>query len=703
MMREGGWILLDGVDAAPHEVERLMALFEEHPSLSIFEGVHPIIFHSPHSLTTEKENIIIGDKESEFRAEYVQISEKFQIFITYQNHQKISPALRSRCFCVYLDTPHQMETLFELSQNILSHSTYTSLYSKSLSKVLTSIFWKIQNQNNSLNFLFSKDSFSPHRIINCAKGLGNDTLTSKSIAEGIIMSFTNCFKKEKDKNYILQDSIQIIQQISKEHQQSDQSSWDELVLQAGRLEYAAIVLKYGNKPSDKEIDSILTVLYMRFYGGKSRIAEFKTITIPLKFSEILPQFENGLLNWYDSMTFDEIPKTISLLKEVVFLVTAFHNLSHPEIINIFPIIIFVDALDEASPLGYLEHTQGQKISQKTITTESFTDFLNQKSSDKDKIKWARIVANTQNIRINFKKLPQKINFKSIFSSLFSNIINIYYNKETPISHESQSILPLLTFPGLRRFLCHFHIQCENKLFTNIVYLLSQNKKLPIQIIHENKSLPQDDSSTLYITINKQFGPLLHFNNSSYIASVEKVQLIFSIEEPLTQPWEIIDCSLTNSNISIEKTLQSCNEIKEPEQILWILSNYFSTIPVEYITPNKFLSELILAIRNYSLYAIKKGLNTNELSLTILGSDNCKNIFKIIEYLEKYDKLDNNDKIDRFIQKENSDELSLTLSNLENEILVIQNIFKNVDILLWTKSLTLIRKIQLKIENMDKEK
>jgi hypothetical protein len=35
MMREGGWVLLDGVDAAPHEVERLMSLLEEEPSLAM--------------------------------------------------------------------------------------------------------------------------------------------------------------------------------------------------------------------------------------------------------------------------------------------------------------------------------------------------------------------------------------------------------------------------------------------------------------------------------------------------------------------------------------------------------------------------------------------------------------------------------------------------------------------------------------------
>ncbi|KAA6378241.1 MAG: putative AAA family ATPase midasin, partial [Streblomastix strix] len=39
MMRQGGWVLLDGVESAPHEVERLMSLLEENSTLAIYEGV----------------------------------------------------------------------------------------------------------------------------------------------------------------------------------------------------------------------------------------------------------------------------------------------------------------------------------------------------------------------------------------------------------------------------------------------------------------------------------------------------------------------------------------------------------------------------------------------------------------------------------------------------------------------------------------
>jgi midasin (ATPase involved in ribosome maturation) len=45
MIRQGGWVLLDSVDSAPHEVEQLMSLLEENPTLSVYDGVHPLHFY----------------------------------------------------------------------------------------------------------------------------------------------------------------------------------------------------------------------------------------------------------------------------------------------------------------------------------------------------------------------------------------------------------------------------------------------------------------------------------------------------------------------------------------------------------------------------------------------------------------------------------------------------------------------------------
>jgi hypothetical protein len=92
-MRQGGWILLDGVEAAPHEVERLMSLLEENPTLSIYESVKPLYFHAK-----KYNDNTISNSNNDIEIEDVEISPNFQIFITCSEPGLLSPAVRSRCF-----------------------------------------------------------------------------------------------------------------------------------------------------------------------------------------------------------------------------------------------------------------------------------------------------------------------------------------------------------------------------------------------------------------------------------------------------------------------------------------------------------------------------------------------------------------------------------------------------------------------------
>jgi hypothetical protein len=246
----------------------------------------------------------------------------------------------------------------------------------------------MNDQSKSMNFLFSKDSFSPHRLINCAKGFINEILSSSSIFKGIMMSFVSCFKNKVDKNSLKEVLLDTVQKSSEEPQPFVQSGWEELILEAGRLEYGAIALHY--KGQESWIDNAnkeLTFYYSNFYSN-FRSSKLTNIKTSFNFSTILSQFEDALLKWFDSIVFEDIQKTVSLLKEVEFVITVFHHLSNPKIIVFFPTIIFMEALEQIYVLGKYGRTQGQKVSQKALTIESFTDFLEKGTTNEDKIKWA---------------------------------------------------------------------------------------------------------------------------------------------------------------------------------------------------------------------------------------------------------------------------------------------------------------------------
>ncbi|KAA6398497.1 MAG: putative midasin nuclear AAA ATPase [Streblomastix strix] len=197
MMRSGGWILLDGVESAPHEVERLMSLLEEQPTLAIYEGVKPLIFHAPGVTRdgTFSAQIQLDEKEESKTAEKenIEIAEGFQIFITCSDLTKLSPALRSRCFCLQLESAKKADQLKELTSCVFDQSETAQYYSNPFSHILADIFFDIRTKIETRKLLFSKDTFSPHRIVNSAFGIGSEQITAQNLASSIIMSFVRCF------------------------------------------------------------------------------------------------------------------------------------------------------------------------------------------------------------------------------------------------------------------------------------------------------------------------------------------------------------------------------------------------------------------------------------------------------------------------------------------------------------------------------
>jgi midasin (ATPase involved in ribosome maturation) len=110
-LRNGNWLLLDGVESAPSEVERLMSLFEEIPSLAIWEGIQPIIFYTS------------GHKPADIdEAEFIEIHPNIRVFITCSNPHDISPALRSRLFCIHVPSASSREELKELCSSVRGDS-----------------------------------------------------------------------------------------------------------------------------------------------------------------------------------------------------------------------------------------------------------------------------------------------------------------------------------------------------------------------------------------------------------------------------------------------------------------------------------------------------------------------------------------------------------------------------------------------------
>ncbi|KAA6368944.1 MAG: hypothetical protein EZS28_035529, partial [Streblomastix strix] len=186
----------------------------------IYEGVRPLIFHGRGVVRDNSgENEIsqqFKDGEVNLNEEKVEIAEGFQIFITSNDLKKLSPALRSRCFCIQMETAHDEVQLKELSESVLNQSDVGRDYSIPISLILSKTFCHAREMSKTRKLLFSKDTFSPHRIINSARGIGNEKITAINIASGIQMSFIQCFKSKEDQKEISINSKEIIKKINDE-------------------------------------------------------------------------------------------------------------------------------------------------------------------------------------------------------------------------------------------------------------------------------------------------------------------------------------------------------------------------------------------------------------------------------------------------------------------------------------------------------
>jgi len=173
---------------------------------------------------------------SSVQVEPIPISDNFQIFITCCESRSLSPALLSRCFCVHLESPELETDFLELADIILSGSSTTARYSQPFSEVLSKVFCQISKnileEKTEKTFLFSNDSFTSHRVVNCARGIGNYILNKESFAAGLKFSFVSSFKEFQFQEKCFNLIIKILESVSKNSQLVIENTWEELCIQA---------------------------------------------------------------------------------------------------------------------------------------------------------------------------------------------------------------------------------------------------------------------------------------------------------------------------------------------------------------------------------------------------------------------------------------------------------------------------------------
>ncbi len=139
-MKEGDWILLDDINFAPQEIEGLMSLLEEEPTLMIYEN-DPVLFFT-------KDKTKIKNNETDFL-----IHPNFRLFITSSKETNISAAIKSRCLYIKIKPFNEPKDYAELISNCLINTGIADNNIIEIAKKVGYAFFKLKEKEEQPNYI----------------------------------------------------------------------------------------------------------------------------------------------------------------------------------------------------------------------------------------------------------------------------------------------------------------------------------------------------------------------------------------------------------------------------------------------------------------------------------------------------------------------------------------------------------------------
>ena len=200
-MEKGEWILLEDIHYAKDEIERLMSLLEENPTLTVYEKF-PISFYYREEPNKEKNNYNLTNDNTN----NIKIHDNFRIIITTTNESNISSAIRSRCLSVKIKPFTEKKDYSLIALNCLSNTN--NMHDKNileLSEKIGNAYGAIKESEKKNNYILKNYIISPTNLVSFAK-LTSTTikLEENDLSNFIKLAFFSGFKEEKKR-----DNIQI--------------------------------------------------------------------------------------------------------------------------------------------------------------------------------------------------------------------------------------------------------------------------------------------------------------------------------------------------------------------------------------------------------------------------------------------------------------------------------------------------------------
>ncbi|KAG4105393.1 hypothetical protein H8356DRAFT_1027608 [Neocallimastix lanati (nom. inval.)] len=506
-MENGEWVLLDDVNYAPQEIERLMSLLEENSSLTIYEQNPPVMY---------SRDFI---KDTEF-IKHKQIHENFRLIIITSNDSVLSAAIKSRCLCIKLQPFVEPQHYAELISSCLNDSYIPEDCVITTAKHVGKAFHDIKRNEKENDYILKNYQLTPINLVNLSKiFINSSSFDGRALSEGIYFNIFSMFK-DKNEQYkrfkasLLSNDIDF--NITTINKIMKNKKYSLGMIERKIIEYAMILSK--KKKNNNSIDEKLNKAFKKLYNRK-RMAKISNIKNENKNS-ILNYIKNSkkiLLQNLESFTIADFEEYKEYIEEVLCILEELIPNNEQIYSNIYYLKQFNMLLGE---LAAIKNTKikGLKLETLEISKEFFLQFYElTDDGEKNAENNAKTVYWFRNAIKGFDFLiPENV----LLIDLRLSIISIYYNyyyKEYKQLESSQKIdiknisvdnyihLKMLENIELRKILRFYNFSKLDKNIRKIFNILVYYDKLITIEIEEsaNEELTIEIDKNIVIIFNEK--------------------------------------------------------------------------------------------------------------------------------------------------------------------------------------------------------
>ena len=375
-MKEGDWVLLDDINFAPEEIEGLMPLLEEDPTLTIYEN-DPVLFFT-------KDKTKIKDDKKDF-----EINPNFRLIMTTSKEANISLAIKSRCLCIQIKPFKEPKDYSELIANNLKYSDIADKNIIDIAKTIGYGFYKLKKEEDQTNYILKNYILSSVNLVNLSKLIiFEQPIDDKKLAKIIEFCLFSVFKNFEKKKEIIESfkknmkkdiNIEItpIKNIKRSH---------EYYLKKSELIIFSYYYKKNLINSKKKniIETMNKSINKRFPKNKNELKESllnKDINIKKEDMIIQEIPRKKLLENIESFTIPEIKEYINDIEEVIIIFENFLE-EKDKLYQYFYFLNYLKKILTTLSLINEEKLYGIKINKMEINKEFFLQYqIEEKSAE----------------------------------------------------------------------------------------------------------------------------------------------------------------------------------------------------------------------------------------------------------------------------------------------------------------------------------